>query len=83
MSIQDTLSFTVSAVPLLARPAGCSSRHSSGNKKLLILYIREYFPLYINCLREKYSYLIGNFDLKLPIKIGSFKGKTSIVWARI
>jgi hypothetical protein len=68
----DTLSLAVStAVPLLARPAGRSRRHSSGSKVLLnIIYIREHFALYINYLHKKYSYSNGNFGLKLPEKLG-------------
>ena len=74
----------LTTVPLLARPAGFSRRHSSGNKILLDrIYIRESFYVHINSLAKKYSYLIGNFDLKLPILMGSFKSKTPSIWVRI
>ena len=53
----------LTAVP----PAGCSSGTVAEAKCYCILYIREFFVIYINYLADKYSYLIGYFLVKLPI----------------
>ncbi len=62
----------LAAVPLL-KPVGRASSGTVAKAKchwLYRLYIRDILSLYINNLPDKYSYLIRNFGLKLPIKKG-------------
>ena len=62
----------LTAVPL-QQPAGRASCGTAPKeKRYKTLYIREYYSIYINDLADKYSCLIGNFGLKLPIKMGIF-----------
>ena len=69
----------LAAVMLLTRPVGCSSSTAAKAKRYKTLYIRENLSMHINGLANKYSCLIGNFGLKLPIEMGRLATFRSII----
>jgi|APSaa5957512535_1039671.scaffolds.fasta_scaffold61743_1 hypothetical protein len=86
MIIQAVIPLSILTTMLLLQPAGRASSSTAAKAKchwLYRLYIRESLFIHINNLDGKYSYLIGDFGLKLPILMGSFKGEAPSIWARI